>query len=535
MRGGILLLGLLVFSSFALFECASGSVDVIDFQDLEVDGWALDSITEGDYGDFVILWEDLGVSPSDYMRGEVDPHKIYLLIYSQVESSSTVYVEIHLFDSEQSARNEFYLQKQWAPQAPMFKRFLYGRRMFQEGNVLLFFFSNQNAEDVLIPYNRHGQTYITLVDSFIVGFFERFSPYLYPVPETPVSNFTGRCVWGIRPGDVFSWERSRESFTGSLSTGMSHSKESGNFSLEIVEFTEDESWVLVRQLHESFNVINYYGGSNTLDSPFYSYAWIAAADGSSGEIVSGVDQLMIYPLYYDGKTLRDFLEEEIGHLPEKNFVEGEYSLKAHGRTSSYSGFTPLKTEWRDITVHSGTGIITYYEFYYNDNEYSITTTSSLSLLDTNIDMNSREPYLPSLVIAAQLSSTSITQGETLGISVHVEDEEMSSVEGASAIAVIGEYVVQLADEGGGDYQGQFETSDLQEGQYEVVVGVESNGYESAQEAMSFIVEKKATGIPGFPIISVVLGILIGVVFLFRRATVLESVRPRRVSLKSWNS
>jgi len=69
MRRGILLLVLLVFSNFALVECASGLVDFIDFQDLEVDGWALDSITEGSYGDFVILWEDLGVAPSDYMEG----------------------------------------------------------------------------------------------------------------------------------------------------------------------------------------------------------------------------------------------------------------------------------------------------------------------------------------------------------------------------------------------------------------------------------------------------------------------------------
>jgi hypothetical protein len=69
-------LGLLIFSSFTFFVCASGLVDVIDFQDLEVDDWALDSITEGSYDDFVKLWEDLGVAPSDYMRREVDPYKI---------------------------------------------------------------------------------------------------------------------------------------------------------------------------------------------------------------------------------------------------------------------------------------------------------------------------------------------------------------------------------------------------------------------------------------------------------------------------
>jgi hypothetical protein len=57
-------------------------------------------------------------------------------------TNSSVYVEIHLFESEGDARTEFSFQKQWAPDAPIFERFLYGRRMYQEGNVLLFFFSD---------------------------------------------------------------------------------------------------------------------------------------------------------------------------------------------------------------------------------------------------------------------------------------------------------------------------------------------------------------------------------------------------------
>lgn len=73
-------------------------------------------------------------------------------------------------------------------------------------------------------------------------------------------------------------------------------------------------------------------------------------------------------------------------------------------------------------------------------------------------------------------------------------------------------------------RGQFETSDLQEGQYDVVVGVESSGYESAQDTMSFKVEKNATGIPGFPIMSVLLGVFIGVVLLVRRATISNHMR-----------
>src|SRR4030042_4544638 len=223
-RKGTLFLTLFIVLNSALIECTYGQVDAIDFQDLVVDGWTLDSVTEGSYGEYVTFWDDLGVVLSDYLMGEAEPRMIYFLINSQAESNSTVYVEIHVFDSEKDASTELSFQKPWTTDAPMFKRFLYGTGMFQEGNVLLFFFSNENAEDLLIPYGRHGQTYITLVDSFIVGFFEKFSPYIHGVPETPESSYTGRCVWGIRHGDTVSCERNRESFTGSLGTGMSPSE-----------------------------------------------------------------------------------------------------------------------------------------------------------------------------------------------------------------------------------------------------------------------------------------------------------------------
>lgn len=517
MRKGRLFIILLVLSGLALTVSASGSVDEIDFQDLVVEGWALDSITEGTYGDYVELWEGLGVVPSDYLMGEAEPLVIYFLMYSNTVSNSSVYVEIHLFESEGDARTEFSFQKQWAPDAPIFERFLYGRRMYQEGNVLLFFFSDAAAGRNIIPYGRHGQEYIAPVDSFIVGFFERFSTYIHEVPEAPASDTTVRCVGGIRPGDVISWGRGRETFTGSLGTGMSHSEGSSNLTLEVVEFTEGGSHVLVRERHESFKVFNEYGSSVILDLPFYSYGWLSAAEGLSWEMGDGPEETLIYPLYYGGRTIRDVLEGEIDHLPEKSNMEGEHSISAHGRTASASGYTPLKTEWRDVTVHLGTGIVTSYEFYYNDNEYSITTTTSLGMTDASFNLNSREPYLPTLAVAAELSSSAITQGDSLTVSAHVEDEEGSPVEDVSAVAVVDDYAVQLSDRGGGDYQGSLETSDLPEGQHEVVVVAEGVGYASAQSAVSLTVEK-ASGIPGFPVASVLLGILIGILLLSRMRT-----------------
>jgi len=521
-REWMLVIILFALSNLAL-TCAYGLVEAIDFQDLAVDGWTLDTVTEGSYGEYVEFWADLGVVPSDYLMGEAEPQIIYFLIYSQAESGSTAYVEIHVFDSEDEARTEFSFQRQWEMDAPMFKRFLYGTRIFQEGNVLLFFFGNENAEDTRVPYGRHGQATITLVDSFIAGFFEKFSPYLHGVPEAPASTYDGRCVWGIRPGDTVTWLWGRESFTGSLGMGTSHTEESLEFTLEIVEFSEDNAQVLVSERHDSFKVFDEHGSSVILDFPYHSYRWVEATDGLSWRIGDGPEEKMIYPLYRDGDTLIDFLLEEVSHLPEKSFTEGAYSISIHGRTSSASGFTPLQTEWRDVTVQSGTGIVSSYEFYYNDNEYSITTTSALSLLDTNIDAGSREPYLISLSVAVQLSSPSVTKGEKLGVTVHVEDEEPSPVEGISATAAIGDYVVQLADMGGGNYQGQLETSNIQEGQHDVVVAVEGGGYEPAQDSVSLAV--KAAGITGFPTAAIALGTLIGAVFILRRAMVHDSPHP----------
>lgn len=128
-RKGMLMIILLAFSNLA-FMGAYGLVDVIDFQDLAVDGWTLDTVTEGTYEEFVEFWDDMGVVPSEYLMGDAEPSIIYFLIYSQAESSSTVYVEMHVFDSEEDAGTEFSFQRQWEDDAPMFKRFLYGTRIY---------------------------------------------------------------------------------------------------------------------------------------------------------------------------------------------------------------------------------------------------------------------------------------------------------------------------------------------------------------------------------------------------------------------
>jgi len=240
----------------------------IDVEELIIDDWILDSITEGSYDDFVLLWDDLGVVPSDYLLTDISPSDVKLLIYQHVSSDATVYVEIHDYDSMEDAELEYSTQKARS-RPPIFERFLYGERIFQNGPYLIFIYSNEVAEQILIPYNKYGQIYISLVDDFFTRLFQRLIPTLYGLDEAPPrSTFEGRVIWGIQPGDRFTWDSSHETFTGSLGTGMSHSSGSGSTTWEILDVSEDAHAVLVGELRSSFKIFNEYFSSIILDAEY---------------------------------------------------------------------------------------------------------------------------------------------------------------------------------------------------------------------------------------------------------------------------
>jgi hypothetical protein len=200
----IVLIGILFAFSHTSIKVSNAETS-IDAEALIIDDWLLDSMTEGSYDDFVLLWNDLGVLPSDYLISEISPSDVKLLIYQHVNSDATVYVEIHLYDSMEDAELEYNSQKARS-RPPIFERFLYGERIFQDGPYLIFVFSNEVAEQTLIPYDKYGQIYITLVDDFFTRLFQRLTPTLYGSDEAPPrSSFEGGTV-AMRPS-LAHWQQ----------------------------------------------------------------------------------------------------------------------------------------------------------------------------------------------------------------------------------------------------------------------------------------------------------------------------------------
>ena len=489
----IFLLQIVLISILSIFSHVSikfsDAETPINTEELIIDGWILDSISEGSYDDFVLFWNDLGVLPSDYLLSEVSPSDVNLLIYQHVMSDAIVYVEIHAYDSVEVAELEYSAQKARS-RPPIFGRFVYGERIFQEGPYLLFVFSNEEAEQTLIPYNKYGQIDISLVDDFFTKLFQRLIPTLYGVDEgTPSSSFEGRVIWGIQPGDRFTWDSSYETFTGSLGTGMSHSSGSSSTTWEILDISEDAHAVLVGEIRNNFKIFNQYFSSIILDTEYSIGTWYTIDDGPLVLESSSVSQAAIFPLYLEGRTIIDFVEEEIEHLPEKNYIDGAHSMSGHGRTSSGSGYTPLKTEWRDITIHKGTGLLLSYDFYYNDNEYSITTSRSVGLVETNFDLDGRFVNIQILELDVAFSSDVFERGEQLSIQAEVRDIMKDFVEGAIVTVLVGGTTAELFEVGNGRYEGLVQTGDLTMGEHGLTVRAEKDGYEPGMTTQSVNVEK----------------------------------------------
>ncbi|MGY5876996.1 MAG: hypothetical protein RTU30_14695, partial [Candidatus Thorarchaeota archaeon] len=105
----------------------------------------------------------------------------------------------------------------------------------------------------------------------------------------------------------------------------------------------------------------------------------------------------------------DALEDAISFLPEETVLTGGDYLSVKGKTSSGMGYTPLKTMWLDISAHKGTGIVSSGSWYYNDNEYNFVTTDAISLIEHNVDLESRDPYVPPPTTTPPVSGTTPTE------------------------------------------------------------------------------------------------------------------------------
>ena len=208
------------------------------------------------------------------------------------------------------------------------------------------------------------------------------------------------------------------------------------------------------------------------------------------------------------------VDGSIDNLPERTIMESDEYVTVHGKTHSYSGFTPIETSWKDITVHKGVGIVTSSDFYYNNNEYSITTSTGIILTDTSFVLGSRVPVILSLSTSTTLSTSTLTAGTALKVTVSVTDQDGGSVSDAEVTATFNDVSYVLSPRGSGGYEASLSTVDLEAGTYSVTVEVIKTGFQGATDSTSVAIQSAPsqpdspsgqTGIPGFPMLSIFMG------------------------------
>ena len=140
-----------------------------------------------------------------------------------------------------------------------------------------------------------------------------------------------------------------------------------------------------------------------------------------------------------------------------------------------------------------------------------------STYSTTIEIKPTTEVIP-LQITAQLSSDTVTQGDTVTVLAELKDDAGNLVEGAMVMATIGdlEVLFLLSDQGNGNYEGTINTSIFKKGTYEIVVAAEKEEYEPVQTSLTLNVEVAAHWILYGGIAAVVIIILSGALYLVKR-------------------
>jgi len=315
----------------------------------------------------------------------IPPENFLLLEYTNTQSGKIVDMEIYEYDSTENATAAF--DNQYHGElycGRIFDRFSAVQVMLHRGQFMVFIFCSTEQPDT-----------DTLAQSTLSDCTQKFADNLFNVlpgstqPSPPPSvNFTGKVVWGVKPGDIISWESNWTTFTGYVGGGMGHTEGSYTIIIEIVQITDDNLAILIRSPEKYPSDFDYVGSAD-LVLPAYRYYWATVTDPvipPRGEPPCPI----IFPIYSEGQTLKDVIESNTDCT---DFTEGAEYITGHSKTAPEE-YTPTETRWEDVTLHKGSGIVTKASSYYNSNYYSITTSHSLTLKNTNFDLSSRVPYTP---------------------------------------------------------------------------------------------------------------------------------------------
>ena len=505
---------------FIVLTAGLGILSAIPFAAADVE--ALDMLTDVDgytlvadlytYSEYVAMLDEVGVVPSDFILGE-EPVTVILASYQR--GNAYVWLEILEFASEEDASNEYDLQAvdteyvsglgYQGNNGPLYQRFTPRERVFVQGRFLfLFFYSPLD--------NMDAYSYMDdLLPTFVSHILETAgtSP-----PEPPA--YTVDAMWGVEAGDVITWSVEDSTFTGSMGTGTSSSQGEWEGTLEVVDVQGGH--LLVKQRSNIQHIITEDETRVPVNIPYDRYTWLTPdEDGTSIEADDGSPSgAVLFPLELNGVPLADLVYGSIDHLPERTITESEAYVTVHGNTRSYSGFTPIETSWKDITVHRGTGIVTASDFYYNNNEYSITTSVGVTLGYTSFQLSSRVPVVLSLAAQTSLSESTLTEGDSLTVTVRVTDQDGEAISDADVFGSFNGEDFILMHQESGNYEATLSTEGLEAGTYSVYIGVEKAGYPGVTDSSSVAIQQRPvsptddtssgqTGIPGFPGLSIAIG------------------------------
>jgi len=323
---------------------AAADVEAADML-INVEGYTL-SADLYTYSEYVAMLDEVGVVPSDFILGE-EPVAVILASYQR--GDAYVWQEILEFASEEDASNEYDLQAvdteyisglgYQGNNGPLYQRFTPRERVFVYGRFLsLFFYSPLDNMDA---YGYMDD----LLPTFVSHILETAgtSP-----PEPPA--YAMDATWGVEAGDVITWSVEDSTFTGSMGTGTSSSQGEWEGTVEVVDVQGGH--LLVKQRSAITHIITEDETKVPVNIPYDRYTWLTPdEDGVSIEADDGSPSgAVLFPLELNGVPLADLVYGSIDHLPERDITESEAYVTVHGNTHRYSGFTPIETSWKDMTV-----------------------------------------------------------------------------------------------------------------------------------------------------------------------------------------
>ena len=146
--------------------------------------------------------------------------------------------------------------------------------------------------------------------------------------------------------------------------------------------------------------------------------------------------------------------------------------------------------------------------------YEITVTAhkeGLELIDVSATLTVETKILQ---VTIEISTDTATQGDIIIVSATVKDLAENPIEGATVFASLGHKTVTLSDQGSGNYEGNIDTFDINEGTYLVTVTAEKELCESAENSETLNVKAAIPWLLYIGIAATVLAIV--AVILYKR-------------------